>query len=234
MKIRTLGRFEVLRDDKPVRFSRKVPKKSLDLLKALIAFNGEVSETRLCDVLWPDADGDAAHRAFKITLIRLRDLLERKEAIQHRDGTVSLGRRFVWVDTWAFEAAVEAYSDDKSGAALEKIFSLYQGPFLNDDRENWAMSLRERLRRKFLGLIEKAGSRWEEQKKYRPAIDCYLKGLETDDLFEEFYQRIIACYLHLGRKAEALSVYKRCEKTLQAYHMEPSSETRALYNRLIS
>lgn len=57
LKLRTLGAFEMMTDDGPVSFTGKVQKKPLDLLKALIAFGSkEVSETRLTDELWPDAD----------------------------------------------------------------------------------------------------------------------------------------------------------------------------------
>ncbi len=61
IKIFTLGRFEVLRDGEPVRFARKVQRKPLALLKALVAFGGRsVREELVMDALWPDAEGDAA------------------------------------------------------------------------------------------------------------------------------------------------------------------------------
>jgi tetratricopeptide (TPR) repeat protein len=61
IKIYTLGRFEILRDDTPLAFSGKEQKRPLDLLKAMIAFGGvDVPEERLTDALWPDADGDRA------------------------------------------------------------------------------------------------------------------------------------------------------------------------------
>jgi LuxR family maltose regulon positive regulatory protein len=41
LKIYTLGRFELLKDGKPIRFSRKARQKPLALLKALIAFGGK-------------------------------------------------------------------------------------------------------------------------------------------------------------------------------------------------
>jgi DNA-binding SARP family transcriptional activator len=73
---------------------------------------------------------------------------------------------------------------------------------------------------------------WEERKEWDKAIDCYKKGLETDDLVEEFYRRIILCYQRLGRHAEALSVYNRCKKTLSAYGVEPSEEMERMYGQI--
>jgi DNA-binding SARP family transcriptional activator len=65
------------------------------------------------------------------------------------------------------------------------------------------------------------------------ALECYQKGLEVDDLIEEFYQRMMKCYYQLGRRAEALSVYKRCSEVLSSVlGIEPSEETVALAREL--
>jgi LuxR family transcriptional regulator, maltose regulon positive regulatory protein len=74
VKILTFGKFELTVDEHPIVFSRKVQQRPLELLKALIAFGGTaVPETTLTDALWPDAEGDAAHQAFGVTLHRLRN-----------------------------------------------------------------------------------------------------------------------------------------------------------------
>ena len=71
-KIFTLGRFEILIEDKPIDATR-LQKKPLILLKALIALGGEgVGEETLSELLWPDAEGDAAYTSFRTTLFRLR------------------------------------------------------------------------------------------------------------------------------------------------------------------
>ncbi len=72
LKIYTLGRFAIVVDDVTLAFEGRTQKKTLDLLKALIACGGrEVSEQRLCDALWPDAEADDARNNFKITLHRI-------------------------------------------------------------------------------------------------------------------------------------------------------------------
>jgi two-component SAPR family response regulator len=74
---------------------------------------------------------------------------------------------------------------------------------------------------------------WEERKEWDKAIDCYKKGLEADDLVEEFYRRIILCHQRLGRNAEALSAYNRCKKILAAYGVELSPETEEIRRDLV-
>ena len=71
IKIYTLGSFRLLKDDGPFQFTGKVQRKPLEMLKALIALGGkDISESRLCDILWPDADGDSALKSFEMTLHR--------------------------------------------------------------------------------------------------------------------------------------------------------------------
>ena len=87
-----------------VEFGRKVQRRPLALLKTLISLGGRnVSEARLTELLWPDADGDLAHQSFTAALSRLRKLLGTDDALVLKDGRLSLSNRHCWVDAWAFE-----------------------------------------------------------------------------------------------------------------------------------
>lgn len=55
VKIHVLGAFEIQVEGEPVSFSAKAPKKTLALLKVMIALGGRaVKEDDLADALWPD------------------------------------------------------------------------------------------------------------------------------------------------------------------------------------
>lgn len=104
VKVITLGKFDLLLDGKPVRFSGKVQRKPLHLLKALIALGSkEIKEEQLTDLLWSEADGDQAHSAFTTALLRLRRLIGNDKAIEIREGRASLNPKYCWVDLWAVE-----------------------------------------------------------------------------------------------------------------------------------
>jgi two-component SAPR family response regulator len=251
LKVRTLGRFEVLNGGKPVDFSGK--RKLAELFKALISSGGTaLREEQATDLLWPDADGDAAHNAFKMTMSRLRRLLP-GDAIRFEDGAYSFNRRMVWADLWAFEQMCGAATDlwhtsrkpgskspavkgvnSEAIALTEKILALYQGNFLPGDTScDWTVSQRERLRSKLHRLTLIAGQHFEEQGKWRSAAEFYRKGLEADNLQEEFYQRLILCLQQLGQRTEALTVYERCRAELaQLLKIKPSPKTEALYAEL--
>lgn len=263
VKIRTLGRFELLVDDQHVAFSAKAQKKPLELLKAVISFGGEdVSEDQLTGVLWPDSEGDAAHSAFTTTLSRLRQLLGKEKAIHVYDKNVTLDPRYCWVDVRAFEYLFDRVEEmtgrhgdpsTSSGQAqerrrkgvfpippvtespyhhlLEKIFKLYRGGYLPSDAGHpWTVSMRERLRNKFLKLINRAGGVYEQAGQWEQAIACYQKAMDIDELSEEIAQRLMTCLLRLGRHDEAITTYRRCKSSLLAtFGITQSAKTEGLY-----
>jgi len=244
LKIFTLGRFAILKDDKSVRFTKKIQQKPLDLLKALIAFGGrDVGEHLLTDALWPEADGDLAHQSFASNLHRLRQLLGFEKAILRQENQLTLDEKYCWVDIRAFEHLLEiadarwkAGEIENSVELIEKAIGFYKGPFLGQEVEQpWSMDISERLRSMFLRSVKKLGTYWMEKGQLEKALVCYQKGLEVDRLAEEFYQGLMACYHQLGRQTEALSTYHRCKKALStSLGIEPSSKTEALYKTVIT
>ena len=252
VKIYTLSKFAIVRDGKPLVFSRKVQKKTLELLKALIALGGEdVRAEQVTDLLWPDADGDSAHNSFKMTVPRLRQLIG-SDSVTYKEGRISINNSSVWLDSSAFYRICEKVdtawkrikplSDrdkdtkkriEEAIALYEKGINMYKGIFLPDDTITWAISLRERLRGRFLKLISGLGEYYEQKGKLTTAVEVYLKGIEADNLREEFYQRLMLCYHKLGQQAEALNVYNLCKSELSsALGIAPSKMTESILSTI--
>jgi two-component SAPR family response regulator len=250
VRIVTLGRFALQVDGKDIDITGK--RKMLEMLKALVALGGSnVSEELIKDLLWPEAEGDDAHNAFKMNLSRLRRILP-DDALRLLDGLISLNRAMVWVDIWAFEQqyihaaklwetthdTVTAGRKLVSEAILltEKALDLYKGHFMiNDMAQSWTVSTRERLRTNLLRLISHAGLYHEQKLKCKTAASYYYRGIETDKLQEEFYQRLMSCHLHLELRLEGLAVYDRCRAEL-AMHLAilPSQKTETLRSALLT
>lgn len=236
VKVYTLGRFEMEIGEKIVESQGKVQKKPLEMLKAIIAFGGkDVSEGQLNDALWPDAEGDAAHKSFGVTLLRLRRLLGNDKSIRFQDGTITLDPGYCWVDIRCFEGIVEPLYLGETGlegctdAIFEKAARLYRGDFLPHDGNGWTVSVRERARDRFLRLIIRKGRDVESKGDWERAARYYSKGLEIDDLAEELYQRLMTCYINLGRNAEVARVYNQCRAALKnSLGISPSELTENL------
>ena len=150
VRIYALGQCRLFVHDKDHPCELNTHLKPLKLLKILIALGGQyVQEAEISEILWPDAEGDAAHSSFTTTLSRLRKLIG-DEAILVNSGRLTINRRLCWLDAWSFE---EQYNQlkkkDVSPATqqtiIENIVSLYRGPFLKDEEGVWVERLRHRL-----------------------------------------------------------------------------------------
>jgi LuxR family transcriptional regulator, maltose regulon positive regulatory protein len=233
VKVYTLGHFELLLGGEPPKFSRKIPRKALALLTAIVALGGRnVPEERVIDALWPDEEGDVGHRLLASTLHRLRELLGDHQAIQQQGGKLSLNPGRCWVDAFAFQQHAEGPNTTAFDAAL----TLYRGPFLSDQGEAaWAVPMRERLRATFVEVVARRGAELEQTGNAKEALGYYLRGLEADDLAEPLYQGLMRCYDQLDRRAEALSVYQRLSQMLSVkLGGRPSSASQRLYQALRS
>ena len=229
IKIFTLGRFEVLRNGEPVRFARKVQRKPLALLKALIAFGGRsVREELVMDALWPDAEGDAARVALASALHRLRSLLGREQAVVRQEGQLSLDGRRCWVDVWAVERLLgRAETAANPQELTRKAAGLYRGGFL-DEREvelPQATALAESLRRRLLRQLVRVGRQCEQANR-QEAVDWYEEALRVDACAEDVCRSLMTAYHRLERSADVAAAYRRCRTALAARRdLAPSAET---------
>jgi DNA-binding SARP family transcriptional activator len=256
VRIATLGGFELTVNGRPVASSGKAQKKPLELLKLLICLGSrEAGEGQLVDALWPDAQGDMAHKSLEITLHRLRRLLGTDAAVILREGKLGLNPRCCWLDTWELERRIR--QADEAWQALElprpqgrptgvrqltsralestqQALGLYRGHFLPADAgQPWTVSCHERFRSQFIRLVLRQGGYLEKSGQPRKAAECYERGLEVDDLAEELYQRLMLCRQRLGQEAAGLAAYERCRAALDAaLHLLPSSSTEAIHRSL--
>lgn len=242
IKIYTLGRFSLLSDDEPQTLTSKSAQKPMALLKCLIAFGGrQVSQEKINEALWPDAEGDSARRNFDTTLFRLRKLLNHDQALVLKEGLLSLDSSYVWADNWALErllSQLERYekSADKSQILIlqEKLFLLYKGDFLSVEADrSWSIVLKERLRNRMLKCLLQLGNFWQEQKQFDQAEKCYEKGLTLNPLHEQFYQQLMQMHVNQGNNAQMAATYEQCRKILSTtLGVMPSEQTTVIYQNL--
>jgi len=239
LKIHTLGRFEILQDDQPLTFVGKAQKKPLEMLKALIAGGGaNVPTEYLTDALWPDADGDLAHKSFKTTLSRLRRLLGGEHFVRYSTGQLSLDALCCRVDSLVLEDIFDRIRKspaDQVAPLCEQAVDLYKGPFLPSDTIlPWTVHRREMLKNRLLHMLITTGRHYEQAGNWKRAAEYYQRGMDTDHLAEEFYQCLMICYAKHGLNADAVRTYNRCRSALADHlGLRPSPETQAIYASII-
>ena len=242
VRIRTLGRFEIECDGQMLEFSGKAPRRVLAVLKAIVAGEGKPApSTRLVDAIWPDDEGDAGRKALDVCLVRLRKLLGQTDAVVVRDEQVSLNRQLCWVDAWAFaDMVVMVESGGENPKVLSRLgnhaLDLYKGNLLPADEEDRTVIMaRLKLRDLFTRLVSALGQQMEASGKWDQALACYRRGIDADELSEEFYQGVMRCHAATGRSAEGLAVYRRLRQTLSlVLGSKPSTRTEQLVQLLRS
>jgi DNA-binding SARP family transcriptional activator len=242
VKVFTLGRFTVLRDDRPLPFAGKVQRKPLALLKAVIVLGTPgLREERLMDMLWPDAEGDAARRALTSAVFRLRRLLGHEDAIVRADGEVRVDPAHCWVDAWAVERLLDraevAFADAGDASAwadatrwTEQAAALHRGPLLGAaDDVAWSGGPADRLRRRLLRQLLLVGRHGQDVGDWPKSVEILETALRVDPCAEEAYRSLMAAHHILGRPAEVKAVYRRCRDTLEAQlGVRPSAATEAV------
>jgi LuxR family transcriptional regulator, maltose regulon positive regulatory protein len=241
IRVRALGAFELAIDGQALEGGAKTQRKPVELLKCVIAFGGrDVGAAAVMQALWPEAEGDAAKRSFDVTLHRLRRLLGRDDAIVLEGAKLALNPEVMWVDALAFERLAGRAEEALRGTArapgmpvpelLDRALRLYRGALLASDDDGWIHPVRERLRTRYLALVERAGEFLERNERADAALACYQRAMDLDPPAERIYQRIMRVLHARGRRAEALEVYRSCREMLGAtLGAQPSSETEALH-----
>jgi DNA-binding SARP family transcriptional activator len=241
VRIRALGRFALERQGARLAVGEGAAARPLALLRALIALGGrDVEDAKIAELLWPEAEGDRAHRSLKVNVHRLRRMLG-DQCLNWSEGRLSLDSRHVWIDVWAMErvlgaleAALAAQSHDEISALAAKALSLCRGTLLRDDSNPWTLAARERLRARFLRVVGGASEALIEHGKAGDALRCCEKAIEIDPIGERFYQGLIRCHLELGQKADGLAAYGRCRDALaRELQIAPSAKTEALRSALL-
>jgi DNA-binding SARP family transcriptional activator len=232
LEVRTLGGFQITRHGEVIEFSHKPPRKPLALLKAIVAEGPRgLSHDAACERMWPDYDGDAAAESLGSALHRLRRLLGSSDAVRLSDARLTLDEELVWVDAFAFERLLEG----GSAMARESALSMYHGNFLPyDESYSWTAAMRDRLRQRFVHLVDDLGQQHEAAGRLDEAIACYRRGIAVDLLAERFYQGLMRCLAQQDRRAEGAAVYRQLRRTLSVVlGIAPSSQSEQIGRTLL-
>jgi LuxR family transcriptional regulator, maltose regulon positive regulatory protein len=224
LEVRALGALDITVDGAALHFTGKAQQRPLELLRALIALGARrVPMSDLIDGLWPDAPGDAARATLDVTLLRLRRLLGRADAVVVEEGHLSLDDRHCWLDVWQLERLLDEEEQARRRGAshvaadvLARATALYRGPLLTDVGHAWVLAPRERLRRRVVRALEATARTLESGHEVEPALSLYLRGLDVDDLAEGLYQGATRCYRALGRNVEAAALDQRWSRIREA------------------
>ncbi|MCU7936886.1 MAG: hypothetical protein KZQ99_18770 [Candidatus Thiodiazotropha sp. (ex Dulcina madagascariensis)] len=223
IKVLTFGELLLQINDREIYDRDWYGSSTKALLKTLIALGGKkISYEVLCDLLWPDADGDAAARNLKVAIHRLKktgndspDPVVPWLLVKHK--SVSLSGVLCHVDSLYFEAELShVLGNGADIAGLAALLDLYRGDFLaNDASEAWIVSRREALRKQYIHGVTSLHDVCLKEGQEPLAVPYLEKGLEYAPFQEALYERLMAVHLGMGYPSKALLIYRRAEEALR-------------------
>jgi len=228
LEVRLLGKFEVLLGGEPV----EIPSRPAQSLLSYLMLNAGVAHRRekLAGLLWPDSDETNARSNLRHALWRLRKAIgdeyfdSDKVAIRFNpDSDYQLD-----VDILKDQPSEAGTSDD-----LIPIVSVYEGDLLPGFFDEWVTLEREGLRAVFEDRIQNLVDQLVEEGRWREAREWAEFWISQGQSPEPAYRALMVAHSGLGDFSGVALAYQRCVETLkQELDVEPSVETRDLYQRL--
>lgn len=244
LQISLLGSFQITHDQQgEVPFTNR---KVMGLL-AFLALEADQAHSRetLMGLLWPAMSEADARNNLRVTLARLRKLLEGVTAVSplitsrtdvrfRPDDSVTLDA----TDFQALLAQTEDHAHAERGACVEcrqrlaTAAALYHGPLLHglflDDCpafDEWLFVQRERFHLQALEVLEELAQGLEADGRYAEALTPTRRQLELDPLHDSAQRRLLRLLAYQGQTTAALGQFASIKKTLHAeLGIEPDVE----------
>lgn len=201
-----------------------ISKRALYLLMYLLMAKGRtVTAEELVNIFWEESELEAGKDKLYNTIYLLRRSLVKdglpKDIIKSANGGYTINKKYdIWRDWNYFEKKTDNLiaQEELSLEILEELFLLYRGDFFPSLRyDDWTEIQREKLRENYLNLIGILSEKLYYKQRYRDTVNYLHKGIAYDPYRENFYLLYIRALVKLGRIAEAINSYKKCEQILK-------------------
>jgi DNA-binding SARP family transcriptional activator len=230
LEIRCLGAFELYRQGRLAVPDMLKRRKAMNLLQILLIHGGHrVARDALEELLWPEADPEAAANRFYVLVHTLRRLVEPSHQDQHWVFICNDGDRYYFNPEAPYRLDIREFREyiglgerrerqgDVSEAidAYETAVELYRGDLLEDESyAEWCYEEREVLKEMFLATLRRLAGLHMEQSVPEKSVEAYRRALTVDPLREENHQGLMRALWAAGRRDEALRQYQICREVL--------------------
>ncbi len=194
---------------------------------------------QVIEALWPDRED--GRRLLERALQRLQQVFspqrgKRTAILSTEYEVITLAPQDdVWIDADAFEQlvvrahAIEDHNEKEQ--QLQEAATLYSGDFLPEEHKlEGTLMRRETLHRHWVSTLLALADLQSARHAFSSAIAALDRVIAADPINEAAIQRLLLLLTHLGRRGEALLIYKRLTTVL--YHengFTPLPETQRVY-----
>src|SRR6266545_566696 len=232
LQVRLLGQFDIRMDGKRVT----IPSRAGQSLLAYLMLTAGTAHRRekLAGILWPDTTDENARKNLRQELWRIRKALSEgqpaeKEYLLADEITLTFNRDSeYWLDVSQIERR------DLDLQSLIVNLSLYQGELLPGFYDEWINLERERIQALFEAGMEQLLEQLIAAERWVAVQEWGERWLTLSGAREPAYRALMLASGVRGDTAKVASLYQRCTAALlENLGVEPSAETRALYDGLL-
>ena len=204
-----------------------------------------VSRSQLLEQLWPESDLALAGQSLNSLIYQLNKLTKefskQTHLIGHEGGYYYLNRSenvgidIDYFDTWRAEGArlFDQGQAEQGIAYYERALALYQGDLSGGESNIQTVIERERLRAAFLDLLASLADAAYSHDNPTKALAYIHPLLMHEPCREDAHRLAMCCYVHLGKRSQALRQYQLCCQILATeFDAEPEAATETLFHQI--
>jgi predicted ATPase/DNA-binding SARP family transcriptional activator len=230
LEIRLLGTFDI----KDGNSSLSIVSRPAQSLFAYLVLSAGTSHRRekLAGLLWPDSLEETARSNLRHSLWRIRKALPANtggEYLLTDDLSIAFNASSKY---WLDVEQVEKLEEGASFNEMMKVLADYQGELLPGFYEDWVLLAREHISSVFEHHMARLLSLLQEQQRWLDMLYWAERWIELGQKPETAYRALMSAYAAKGDMSKVAAAYERCAKSLKEFGIEPSEQTRALYQRL--
>jgi DNA-binding SARP family transcriptional activator len=216
-------------------------------LLALLVLRGPLRRERICDLLWPDLEPAAAAQNLRVTLSRLRRLLEPDRTVgqstsrirRHTDSIELAGPPLVDTDLGRFhryladaDHAQQIGDSTEEVACLVRAVDLWRGDPLLDLASIDELGVEvEYVQRVLVDGCLRLGELLLVAGRFDESLQCAERGTVASPYSERAHRLAIACHLQRHDHAGLESAVRSMQTLLRELGVEPDDATKMLVRR---
>jgi len=249
LTVNMLGPVAILRDpSRPLAADAWTTRRARDILCFIVSRrHHRASKDTIIDTFWGETDMDVVEKNFHPTVSHIRKALNSNQPLKqnfllYRDGDYQLNSEFSYrIDIEEFdrllsegENARRARNFEECVRAYEQALGLYRGEFMQGSYEPWVEEQRTYYREQYLRLLESLASVAENATDWQKAMHLAQLIVREDQFREDIHCLILRAHAAMGNRGAVKEHYEALKRILESeLGVEPSTETRKLYERLV-
>lgn len=249
LTVNMLGPVEIVRDPtRPLAGDAWPTRRARDILCFIVSRrHHRASKDTIIDTFWGETDFDVVEKNFHPTVSHIRKALNSNQPLKqnfllYRDGDYQLNAEFSYrIDTEDFDArlsegesARRAREFEKCISAYEGALGLYRGEFMQGSYEPWVEEQRAYYREQYLRLLEALAGVAQAAADWPKVMQLAQQIIHDDQFREDIHCLVMRAHAALGNRGAVKDQFEALKRLLASeLGVEPSAETRKLYQQLI-